>query len=68
MAKPNIWEVVKGDEGTFDILHKGELLRAKIPDKWLEDELERYGFCGEEYLDIRRQLEKSGKAQITLAP
>jgi len=66
LAKPNVWEVVRRKEGTFDILHKGKLLRAEISDKWLEDELGRIGFCGQEYRDIRRQLEESDKAQIVL--
>jgi hypothetical protein len=64
LAKPNVWEVARRKEGTFDILHKGKLLRAEISDKWLEDELGRFAFCGEEYRDIRRQLEESDKAQI----
>ena len=39
--KSNIWEVVKGRDSTFNILHKGELLNSSIPDKWLEDQLAR---------------------------
>jgi len=66
LAKPNIWEVVRRKEGTFDILHKGKLLRAEISDKWLEDELGRYGFCGQEYRNIRRQLDEYGKARVEL--
>ena len=64
--KPNIWEVMKKGDGSFEILHKGELLRGSIPEKWLEAELGRYGFCGQEYKDIRDQLEQSGKAKIVL--
>lgn len=62
--KSNIWEVVKGEDGAFNILHKGELLNSSIPDRWLEDQLARYGFCGQEYRDIRRQLDQSGKATM----
>lgn len=66
MAKPNIWEVFRTKAATFAIHHKGKLLRADIPDRWLEDELVKYGICGKEYRDILRQLEESDKAQITL--
>ena len=64
--KPNLWEIVRREDGTFDIIHKGELSRRAITDRWLEDELCQYGFCGEEYKDIRRKLDQSGRATIAL--
>jgi len=64
--KPDIWEVAKQADGSFEILHQGELLLGSIPEKWLEAELGRCGFCGQEYDDIRRQLDQCGKARITL--
>jgi hypothetical protein len=57
--KGNVWEIVRKEDGTFEMFHKGELLHGSIPDRWLEDQLVRYGFCGEEYRDIRRQLYRS---------
>jgi len=64
--KPDTWEVIKTANGSYQIRNKGELLRSEIPDRWLERELARYGFCGEEYRDIRQQLDNSGRAQIVL--
>jgi hypothetical protein len=66
--KPNVWEIVKAEDGTFALFHKGGLLHSSVPDRWLEAQLGRYGFCGEEYRGIRRQLDESGKAKIVLAP
>jgi len=64
--KSNVWEVVRNEDGTFEMLHKGKLLHSSIPDKWLEAQLGRYGLCGEEYKDIRRQLDRSGRAEVVL--
>ena len=65
--KTNIWEVVRNEDGTFDLFHKGELLRGGIPEVWLPSDLAKYGFCGTEYEEIRRQLEHSGNAKIVLS-
>src|SRR6266699_3423822 len=65
--KGNVWEIVRKEDGTFEMFHKGGLLHGSIPDRWLEDQLVRYGFCGEEYRDIRRQLDQFGRAKIVLA-
>ncbi len=66
MMKDNVWEIVRTEDGTFEMFHKGELLHSSIPDRWLERQLARYGFCGEEYRDIRRQLDQFGRAKIVL--
>lgn len=60
------WEIIKNEEGTFDILQEGELLRRSIPARWLEDELAKYGLCGQEYRNIRQQLDETGRAEIAL--
>jgi len=62
----NTWEVVKKEDGTFDLFCNQELLRGAIPDRWLESQLVQYGLCGQEYREIRQQLEKSGKVEIVL--
>jgi hypothetical protein len=64
--KPDVWEIVKKPDGTFDMFRKGKLLHSSIPEKWLADQVGHYGFCGQEYDDIRRQLEENGKAKIVL--
>jgi hypothetical protein len=48
------------------MFHKGRLLHNSIPDKWLEAQSGRYGFCGQEYKDIRAKLDEGGKAEIVL--
>jgi hypothetical protein len=58
------WEVIKKDDGTYDILKDGTVIDAGIPERWLEDQLVRYGFCGQEYADIRGKLDDSGTAQF----
>ncbi|HLW85709.1 MAG TPA: hypothetical protein VKR60_10885 [Candidatus Sulfotelmatobacter sp.] len=64
--KLHVWKIVRKDDGTFEIFHKGNLLKTSIPEKWLEAGLAEYGFCGQEYHDIRRQLELHGRAERVL--
>jgi len=59
-------EFIKKENGTFDIFHQGKLVHSEVPDNWLEGQLTQYGFCGEEYREIRRQLQTSGRAEIIL--
>ena len=60
-----IWEIIKKDDGTYDIVKDGTVLDADIPDRWLEEHLcVRYGFCGQEYAYIRSKLNESGKAKF----
>lgn len=66
ILKTNVWEVVAREDGTFDIFRTGQLLHSGIPDQWLEAEIGRYGFCGDEYREIRRQLDTCGKATIRI--
>ena len=64
--KSNNWEIHKQSDGTVAIFQHRELLEDSIPDKWLEAELGRYGFCGQEYTGIRRQLDLRGRAEVAL--
>ena len=58
-------EVVKKDDGTFDLFFNQVLARSAIPEKWLNEELcAGYGFCGEEYLSILRDVAQHGSATI----
>ena len=63
---PLRWEIIQQENGTSKLLRDGEVLNSVIPNKWLEDEVGKYGFCGKEYQNIRRQLSESGKAKIVL--
>jgi hypothetical protein len=58
------WEVIRKDDGTYDVLQDGIVCDAGVPDRWLEEQLVRYGFCGQEYADIRAKLNESGKAKF----
>jgi hypothetical protein len=31
--KEDLWQVITKADGTFDILHKGELLHSSVPDR-----------------------------------
>jgi hypothetical protein len=61
---PNVYEIVRRPDGSFDIFHNGELADRSIPDEWLQGQLVRYGICGEEYRDARRELDESGNVKL----
>lgn len=60
--QPDKWEVNVNEDGSFEVRRQGQLLHRSIPRKWLEAELGKYGFCGQEYRGIRLQLQQSGRA------
>ncbi len=65
--KQNIWEFLRKADGTYAVVHNGELLSDSIPEKSRENEFcVRLGFCGEEYKEIVRQLAASGKCTFVL--
>jgi hypothetical protein len=60
-----VLEVVKRDDGTFDLFLNRKLDRNGIPEKWLPDELcVRLGFCCDEYDSILREVNQSGRARV----
>jgi hypothetical protein len=64
---PELLQIRKNQDGSFTILNlKDKVLKAAIPDSWLESKLQRSGYCGEEYEEIRRQLNSLGKAEVVL--
>ena len=60
----NVYEIIRQTDCSFDVFLNGELRDKSIPDEWLEDQLGRYGICGLEYREIRRELDESGKARM----
>ena len=64
--KSDVWEIVKNEDGTFDLFRTGELLHGSVPEESLADQLGQYGFCGQEYVDIRHQLDHVGRAKFLL--
>jgi hypothetical protein len=66
--KANIWEFLRKPDGSYSVAHNGKVLSDSIREEWFESELcERYGFCGKEYDDIRRQLSLCGKCTVDLS-
>jgi hypothetical protein len=62
-----VLEVFKNSDGTYEVFYKGELVRTRVPEHWLYEELcVGFGFCGDEYEPIIRQLNDSGKATLVL--
>ena len=60
-----ILEVIKRDDGTFDLFLNRKLDRNRIPETWLPEELcVRFGFCGDEYDSILRELNQNGRAIV----
>ena len=65
--KQNIWEFSRKADGTYSVIHNGQLASESIPEKSRESEFcVRFGFCGEEYRGIVRQFEQSGKCTLVL--
>ena len=64
---PNVYEIVRRQDRSFDIFQNGELADGSVPDEWLEDQLVRYGICGKEYRDMRRDLDELGKVRLVYA-
>ena len=59
-------EVLKNEDGTYEVFFKGELVRSCVQERWLNQEVCRYGFCGSEYDAIVRQLNESGRATVVV--
>jgi hypothetical protein len=65
--KDTVLEVVKRDDGTFDLflnsqLDQGQKLESSLP-AWL---CVRFGFCGDEYDSILREVHQNGRKTIIL--
>jgi hypothetical protein len=62
-----VLEVIKNDDGTYEVFWKGEHVRSRVQEPWLNEELcVGYGFCGDEYEAIIRQLNDCGRATVVL--
>ena len=60
-----IIEVVANGDDTFEVMLNERLVGHRVPERWLDDEVcGKYGFCGEEFLEIKRQLADSGHATL----
>jgi hypothetical protein len=61
---PNVYKIIRRTDASFDIFHNEELRDTSIPGEWLEDQLVKYGICGQEYRDARRELDEFGKVRL----
>jgi len=62
-----VLEVVKREDGTFDFLLNRRLYLSQIPEDGLADACGRFGYCGEEYRLIRRELDHIGRKKLLLS-
>lgn len=64
-SKNTVLEIVRRSDGAFDLFLNGQPETGNIPEKWLNQEVcVRFGFCGEEYDAIVRNLDRAGRARI----
>jgi hypothetical protein len=62
-----ILEVLKNTDNTYEVFYKGEHVLSRVQQRWLDQELcVRYGYCGDEFDSIIRQLNDSGRATVFL--
>ena len=53
----NVWEFLKKPDGTYAVIHDGNLLSDSIAEKWFARQIcEQYGFCGQEYQYIPSEI------------
>jgi hypothetical protein len=63
-----VLEVVKKDDGTFDLFLNRHVYCSGITEDTLPRELcMRFGYCGEEYEEILRELNQTGKKKLFLS-
>jgi hypothetical protein len=66
--KQRFLEVVRRDDGTYDLFLDDTSDRSSIPEQWLQEELcVRYRFCGEEYKSILREVNLNGRTRLSLS-
>jgi hypothetical protein len=60
-----VLEVVRRDDGTFDLFLNRSLDRSRIPEAGLNEQLcVRFGYCGKEYNEILVKLNETGRATL----
>jgi hypothetical protein len=61
------WDIMKKEDGNFDIFKNGELLHT-TPEAWLGRQLAPYGILEGDYEDVLRQLSEAGRATVSIPP
>ena len=63
-----VLELVKRDDGTFDLFLNRRLDQTHIVEEWFPEQLcVRFGFCGEEYDSIMATVNRDGRATVVLS-
>jgi hypothetical protein len=65
--KQRFLDVFKKADGSYDLFLDDSPIRTNIPEEWLESEVCRFGFCGEEYRSILREVSLHGRTRLTLS-
>jgi len=66
--KQRFLEVVRRNDGTYDLFLGDTPDRSSIPEQWLQEELcVRFGFCGAEYKSILREVNLNGRTRLSLS-
>jgi len=61
-------EVVKRNDGTYDLFLNGVPVRSRIAEAWLSEELcVRFGFCGQEYDSILHEVNLNSRTKLWLS-
>lgn len=64
-ATNRVLEIVRRDDGTFDLFMNGRLDREQVQKDGLNDQLcVRFGFCAEEYDSILNELAENGTKKL----
>jgi hypothetical protein len=64
-ATNRVLEVVRRDDGRFDLFMNGELYRERVHEDGLNEQLcVRFGFCGKEYDLILHELAENGRKKL----
>lgn len=65
--KQRFLDVVRKDDGSYDLFVNDSPVATNIPEAWLESEVGRFGFCGEEYRSVMRQVNQHGRIRLSLS-
>ena len=65
--KQRFLDVFKKADGSYDLFLDDSPIRTNIPEEWLESEVCRFGFCGEEYRSILREVSLHGRTRLSLS-
>jgi hypothetical protein len=67
LAATRYFEVVKRDDGAFDLYINQDLFRSQISEQTLQDQLcLKWGYCGAEYDEILSEVQRNGRKRVLM--